>query len=144
MVAAMIDEMAERLAQAIGERLAGDVAIVDDAIEIGGSERRDEGEEIAVEGLEAGAEGGETERGEIGRRGGRRAAVPALVPDPFGGEDVNERIADGGETGAEIASEILGGERGAGVEGAAVGPGVELEERAKFFGCHAELSAFPV
>ena len=42
--------------------------------------------------------------------------MPTFEPEPFDFADMRERVADGTETGAEIARELFIGESGAGVE----------------------------
>src|SRR5579864_2661684 len=65
--------------------------------------------------------------------------MPALEPEPFDFADVRERVADRAETGADVAGKLLVCEGGAGVERAAIGPGVVFVEKAEIFEVHSSL-----
>ena len=65
--------------------------------------------------------------------------METLEPEPFGAEGVHESVADGFEAGAEVASELLVAERGAGIEGAMIGPRIVFEESTDIVGVHGNL-----
>src|SRR5690606_39377171 len=63
-----------------------------------------------------------------------RYAVPASEPDPVGFGDMSQRVEHRGETAAQVARKLFGGECGGGVEDGAVRP-VGVAEQPLELGC---------
>src|SRR5579862_548954 len=123
----------QALPERIREFITGKTLIADDSIQILLRQLRDVFDVVLIVFLELRANGGE-----IGIRGrrkkrGRRAALEPLIPHMSRAVQVRDRIAHGTETRAEIASELFVRERAAGIQQAAVCPGVVLKKKAQQF-----------
>ena len=69
----------------------------------------------------------------------RRVPAPPHAPYPFGGIDMRDRVANRSEAAAEIARELLRGQRLDGVQHAVASPVVEVDERAEVLVGHGAI-----
>src|SRR6266581_519521 len=136
MIRAVIHQVLQRLPQGVFHRAVACGSVFEVALNVLLLQPGDEGQQGALDLRPSGSEAVEVPV-EIGSwKRARRASLKAFEPEPLAMHDVRERIAHRAKARAQVLHKLVRGERGAGIHGAMIGPGVVVVKHTNLFGCH--------